>query len=76
MRIFDLALTQDQVRRMIYQEIEDNAGNIRGTQIPKDIIDIDTNVTIPWANLAQNSAIILRSRDLRTAAGTLRLSNL
>ncbi len=50
-RIFDLALTQDQVRRMIYQEIEDNSGNIRGTEIPKDIIDGTTNATIPWANL-------------------------
>ncbi|NND12250.1 MAG: DUF11 domain-containing protein, partial [Flavobacteriaceae bacterium] len=53
MRIFDVALTQDQVRRMIYQEIEENPGNgnIVGTQIPKDIIDKDTNATIPWSNL-------------------------
>ncbi len=47
MRIFDVALTQDQVRRMIYQEIEENpgTGNIIGKQIPKDIFDKDTNAT-------------------------------
>ena len=51
MRIFDVALTQDQVRRMIYQTIEENNGFVRGSVIPKDIVDIDTGVKIPWANL-------------------------
>lgn len=50
-RVFNLALTEDQIQRMVYQEIENNANNVRGTQVPKDIVDIGTGVKIPWTNL-------------------------
>ncbi|GAA3612963.1 hypothetical protein GCM10022396_32790 [Flavivirga amylovorans] len=36
-RVYNKALTIDQLHRQINQEIENNAGNVRGTIIPKDI---------------------------------------
>uniref|UniRef100_UPI00342DD5CA LamG-like jellyroll fold domain-containing protein n=1 Tax=uncultured Algibacter sp. TaxID=298659 RepID=UPI00342DD5CA len=51
-RVFDVALTESQLQHMVYQEIENNSGNVRGAIIPKDIIDNSTEATIPWANLA------------------------
>ncbi len=50
-RVFNSALTEDQIQRMVYQEIYNNAGKVRGTIIPKDIIDISTNNTVSWNNL-------------------------
>jgi len=40
-RIFDTNLTESQVQQMIYQEIEDNGGEVAGTIIPKNIGDIN-----------------------------------
>ncbi|MGB5699288.1 LamG domain-containing protein, partial [Muriicola sp.] len=50
-RIFDTLLTTDQIKRMVFQEIENNAGNVHGSIIDKDIIDIQNNQKIPWNNL-------------------------
>ncbi|MEP3837217.1 MAG: T9SS type A sorting domain-containing protein [Algibacter sp.] len=50
-RIFDTALTDDQIQRMVYQEIENIGGNVHGSVIPKDIVDISSSATIPWASL-------------------------
>ncbi len=50
-RIFDTVLTSDQIQRMVYQEIENNAGNVHGSVIPKDIIDISTGTKVSWNNL-------------------------
>ncbi|WP_299334533.1 LamG-like jellyroll fold domain-containing protein [uncultured Psychroserpens sp.] len=36
-RVYSKALTQRQLQRQVYQEIENNAGKVRGTVIPKDI---------------------------------------
>jgi hypothetical protein len=36
-RVFDTALTTDQIQKMVYQEIDANGTLIRGTVIPKDI---------------------------------------
>jgi len=51
LKIFNKALTKDQIQRMVYQEIENNAGNVHGTIINKDIVDESTNATIPWTDL-------------------------
>ncbi|WP_035106735.1 LamG-like jellyroll fold domain-containing protein, partial [Algibacter luteus] len=50
-RIFDSALSSDQIEQMVYQEIESNSGNIRGKIIPKDIKDFTTLATVPWSSL-------------------------
>ena len=44
-RLFDIALTDSQFQKMVYQEIENNSSQTRGTIIPKDI------PSLPWANL-------------------------
>jgi hypothetical protein len=50
-RVFNTSLTEDQIQRMVYQEIEDNSGNIKGKIATKDIVDISSASTVPWANL-------------------------
>lgn len=50
-RVFNYALTADQIQRMVYQEIEQNGTNVRGTIIPKDITDETTNNAITWSSL-------------------------
>ncbi|WP_396152740.1 LamG-like jellyroll fold domain-containing protein [Flavobacterium sp.] len=44
-RIFNTTLTAQQVQRMVYQEIENNNGQVRGVIVPRDIEDL------PFANL-------------------------
>jgi len=36
-RVYKKALTNDQLQKQVYQEVENNGGNIRGSVIPKDI---------------------------------------
>ena len=50
-RVFNKALTESQVQNMVYQEIENNSGNVRGAIVVKDIEDTATSATIPWASL-------------------------
>ncbi|MFC4723095.1 LamG-like jellyroll fold domain-containing protein [Geojedonia litorea] len=50
-RVFNTVVTNDQLRRMVYQEIKSNNGLVRGKIIDKDIVDISSNATIPWSNL-------------------------
>ncbi len=50
-KLFDTLLTSDQIQQMIYQEIENNVGNVHGVVIDQDISDSTTNATIPWSNL-------------------------
>lgn len=50
-KIFNVALTLDQMRQMIYQEVQQNGLNVRGTIIPKDIEDFTTSANVPWSSL-------------------------
>jgi len=50
-RIFDVALTLDQLREMVHQEIEQNGSNVRGTVIPKDIEDFTSGANLAWSSL-------------------------
>ncbi|MFD2724967.1 LamG-like jellyroll fold domain-containing protein [Hyunsoonleella rubra] len=50
-RVFDTALTTSQVRRMVYQEIQDVSGLVTGTVVPKAIKDEDTGANISWSSL-------------------------
>ncbi len=50
-RVFDSALTEEQIQKMVYQEIENSSGFIRGTIIPKDIIDYNSSAKVSWSNL-------------------------
>ena len=50
-RVFDIVLTNSQIEQLVYQEIENNSGNVKGTIVAKDITDIGTGNKVPWANL-------------------------
>ena len=50
-RVFNTLLSQNQIQQMVYQEVEDNSGNIKGSIVPKDIEDIPTSTKIRWSNL-------------------------
>lgn len=54
-RLFDKALTTNELRKMIYQEIQNNEGNVMGNIIPKNITNFntDTKIATPlsWDNL-------------------------
>jgi hypothetical protein len=54
-RVFDKALSADELHKMIYQEIEQNGVNVRGSVIPRDITNyVNTTTTptvLPWSNL-------------------------
>src|SRR5690606_15055230 len=39
-RVFKVSLTEDQIQQMVYQEIDNNAGTLKGKIVPKDIEDI------------------------------------
>ena len=50
-RVFNTALTESQIQSMVYQEIENNSGYVKGTIIEKDIKDLETNEKVSWENL-------------------------
>ncbi|NND10327.1 MAG: hypothetical protein HKN96_03880, partial [Flavobacteriaceae bacterium] len=51
LRIFNKVLTDEQIRRMLYQEIKNEGGKVRGTIIDKDIHDDATGDDIDWTEL-------------------------
>ncbi|MBP0902731.1 LamG-like jellyroll fold domain-containing protein [Mariniflexile gromovii] len=50
-RVFNKELTDSQIQQMIYQEIENNNGNVKGSVIAKDIADTATGSIMLWENL-------------------------
>ena len=53
-RVFNKALSTNEIHKMVYQEIQNNAGTIRGSVIPKDITDfVDSSTITPlsWTSL-------------------------
>lgn len=54
-RLFNKALTANELQKIVYQEIEDNSGVLRGSILPKDITDFDpeteTSTNLDWSNL-------------------------
>ncbi|KAB1156498.1 choice-of-anchor D domain-containing protein, partial [Flavobacterium luteum] len=49
-RVFNLALTDIQVQRMVYQEIQNTASQVRGAIVPKNVGDAVIG-TLPFTNL-------------------------
>jgi len=53
-RLFNKALSDNEIQKMVYQEIENNNGNIRGTEVPlniTDFIDVNSVTTLSWNSL-------------------------
>ncbi|PKQ46519.1 choice-of-anchor D domain-containing protein [Confluentibacter flavum] len=55
-RVFNKALSEDELHKMIYQEIEDNSGVTSGVIIPRivtDFVDESTITPLNWSSLAR-----------------------
>ncbi|WP_040280542.1 LamG-like jellyroll fold domain-containing protein [Psychroserpens damuponensis] len=50
-RVFNKALSATQIQQMVFQEISNVSGNLRGTLIDKDIIDYSNSNNVLWSNL-------------------------
>jgi hypothetical protein len=53
-KVFNKALSNNELQKMVYQEVENNSGIVRGTVIPLDVTDFvsETNVTpLDWTYL-------------------------
>ena len=50
-RVFNVALTESQIQQIVYQEIDNNNGVVKGTIIQKDIKDTNTGKNLSWSNL-------------------------
>ncbi|PIF60487.1 LamG-like jellyroll fold domain-containing protein [Flavobacterium sp. 11] len=48
-RVFNLALTESQLQRMVYQEIQDVSSQIRGMIVPKNVAS--SPISLPFTNL-------------------------
>ncbi|MFC4723094.1 LamG-like jellyroll fold domain-containing protein [Geojedonia litorea] len=79
-RVFQDALSGDQIQRMVYQEIQNNYGLVRGTVIQKDIIDINTGLTVSWLNLLayypMTNIVNNTTTDFSSNSNTLFLHNI
>jgi hypothetical protein len=50
-RVFDIQLSDDQIQQMVYQEIEESSGYVKGKVVPKLIEDRRTEARVSWSNL-------------------------
>ncbi|WP_047549823.1 LamG-like jellyroll fold domain-containing protein [Psychroserpens sp. Hel_I_66] len=50
-RVFNASLTDTQIQQQVFQEIFNNSGNVRGTIIAKDIIELSNSSNILWSSL-------------------------
>jgi len=57
-RVFNVALTESQLQRMVYQEIQNTSSQVRGAIIPKDI------GSLPFANLLRYYRMDVYKNDI------------
>src|SRR5690606_32738515 len=50
-RVFNESLTSEQIQQMVYQEVENNSGKVRGAIVKKDIQETTKGNTVSWNNL-------------------------
>ncbi|MEW4923479.1 LamG-like jellyroll fold domain-containing protein [Algibacter sp. 2305UL17-15] len=50
-RVFDTALTSNQIQKIIYQEIFNDSGSVKGAIVPKPIKDDAIGSTVSWSSL-------------------------
>ncbi|KJD30998.1 hypothetical protein PK35_16930, partial [Tamlana nanhaiensis] len=79
-RVFNTALTDAQIQQMVYQEIEDNAGVIQGTVIPKDVEDHGLSSKVSWSTLQgyypMTNILSGTTSDFSSAGNDLTLHNI
>ena len=73
-RVYDIALTETQLRAQIYQAIENNGGTVRGSEILQDINGLS------WSNLKLylklDTAVTGTTPDNSVISNTARLNNM
>lgn len=79
-RVFEKALTEAQIQQMVYQEIENNSGVLRGKIVPKDIEDLETNSKVSWSDLKgyypMTNIIGVTTTDFSLTGNNLTLHNI
>ncbi|MGC6431798.1 MAG: LamG-like jellyroll fold domain-containing protein [Jejuia sp.] len=50
-RVFDTALSENQLQKIVYQEISESSGDVIGSAVPKTITDDEANTTVAWGDL-------------------------
>tara|TARA_R110002049_G_scaffold37208_1_gene117535 strand:- start:95688 stop:100307 length:4620 start_codon:yes stop_codon:yes gene_type:complete len=50
-RVFNVALTESQIQQIVYQEIDNDNGYVKGSVIQKDVKDVDTGSGLSWSDL-------------------------
>ncbi|XMO87725.1 LamG-like jellyroll fold domain-containing protein [Algibacter sp. AS12] len=50
-RVFDVALTENQLQQMIYQEIEQNGSDVIGKVVAKKVADLTSGTSVAWSKL-------------------------
>jgi hypothetical protein len=79
-RVFDKALTADQIQKMVYQEIENNSSNVQGTVVPKHIEDNETKDVVSWSSLLayypMTNILNSTTNDFSANSNTLTLHNI
>ncbi|SHI42836.1 LamG domain-containing protein [Algibacter luteus] len=50
-RVFNKALTNSQIQQIVYQELDNNNGIVRGALVQKNISDFETGANLMWENL-------------------------
>ncbi|WGD34900.1 Ig-like domain-containing protein [Olleya sp. YS] len=79
-RVFDVTLSEDQMKKIMHQEIEENSGSVSGLIIPKTIVDKNTSLTISWSNLKayypMTDIVGGRTTDYSGNGNTLYLNNI
>ncbi|GAA4956792.1 hypothetical protein GCM10023315_00060 [Algibacter aquimarinus] len=67
-RVFNKALSNNELHKIIHQEIEDNSGVVRGSYLPKDITHYDsgtqTSSPLNWANLIRYYRLDIYKDDI------------
>ena len=79
-RVFQKALSDEQIQQMVYQEIGDNGGNVIGKVIPKDIQDLQTSDKVAWSTLEgyypMTDIVNVTTADASSNNNTLTLHNI
>jgi hypothetical protein len=78
-RLFNIALSDNQIQKIVYQEIKEDAGSVAGVIVPKIIKDDVTQEAIPWSSLVayypMSNIISSTTKDFSSYTNTATLYN-
>lgn len=78
-RLFNIALSDNQIQKIVYQEIKEDNGSVAGVIVPKIIKDDATKDTVPWSSLVgyypMSNIISSTTKDFSSYDNTAKLYN-